>query len=178
MNKPDTNTPTSFKSIVEGACDSGLVSRKQWAIAADQDEEAVRRWQSGQWPRARALRRMLSDASLLPALVKAQIWAWWCNGTGRQALATIEPGAEVLDANGDQLVDAKDVLSFSIGAAERCMAALTRIQSAACGGELTDAEKSSARAMLHEVISKAQHAVAALDYEQPAKLRPGVRAAG
>lgn len=165
-----TEPTSTFRELIQHACDTNVTTRKALAIASECDEETVRRWLSGQIPATRCLRRMLSRASLLPHGLKLAMAEWFLRGSDFAAVDASSPDRTVLDPNCDGIVDAKDVSVFALQSIERAANAAGELRKAVAGGRLNEAERSAARAALHEAVAAANNALAALDHDGTVRL--------
>jgi hypothetical protein len=156
---------TTVRSILWHAIDYGVTTRKALALSADSSEEMVGRVLAGQAPKLMVFRRWVGEASPLPKSLKDQLMGWFHRTTAYAAVGRgVGAGDELLDHNGDGLVDARDVLGIKIDAAAKGAEAMAALSEAMLDGELNESERGKVRGLLHDMATLIDRATEALDH--------------
>jgi hypothetical protein len=100
------------------------------------------------------------------------LMTWFLRGSDYAAVGrgvTAGEPCEVLDQNGDGLIDARDVLAIKVDAVAKGTEAMTYLADAMLDGTLSPVEHAKVRELLHDVAALVTKAIEAHDHPDNGK---------
>jgi hypothetical protein len=163
MNKPKNDFAT-FRAILDEAIESGQTTRKAIGMAAEADDDMVRRWLSGQMPKLKNLRALLAS-DLLPIALLDAIADWLVRRSPYRMVRTAELDLTTIDHDCNGIVDKHDTAAHVIAAAAKAIDALDQLNGPVVAGECNEAKKAQLSATLYDLKAKLEKGL--LTIEQP-----------